>query len=262
LSFDAALTNDAARVALAWDDDAPKDGGIRVAVVPLAGGSPSANAASPAAPRVVSDGVTDVDAPRVAARLAGGWWVAWTARREESTDAGARVEAPSEARAFTWIEIVAIDTNGAPMGPIRKLTSPTGHIASFDLATRPHGELDVFARDETQSREGEGGKVVHIVVRDASVDDAVVVATGAGRGAVDLVTGANGEAWLSFIDAQDHSRVLPLGESRAPTGAATVEDALDGARLLAITSAGTPLRFVAAVPTSDAAVFRDVTCAR
>jgi hypothetical protein len=209
-----------------------------------------------------SDGATDVDSPRLAARVDGGWWAAWIARREEDSDAGARVEVPGEARAYTWIEVVSLDASGTPVGPIRKITGPTGHIGSFDLATRVHGELDVFARDEVQSREGEGGRVLHIVVRDASVDDAVTVATGAGRGALDLVVGASAAAWLAYVDAQDHSHLLALGESRSPLGPSTPEDELDGARILALLSTGNPARFVAAVPTSDAPIFRDVTCAR
>ena len=35
LSFDAAISADVSRAAITWDDDAPKDGGIRVAIVPL-----------------------------------------------------------------------------------------------------------------------------------------------------------------------------------------------------------------------------------
>ena len=151
LSFDATISNNASRLALAWDDDAPKDGGIRVAVIPLL-------AVSPVVPRVVSDGVEDVDAPRLAARANGGWWAAWVARREESPDAGPRVEAPGEGRAFTWVEIVALDDSGVPAGPIRRITALAGHVASFDLAPRAHGELDVFVRDETQAHEGEGGR--------------------------------------------------------------------------------------------------------
>ena len=253
LSFDATISNDASRLALAWDDDAPKDGGIRVAVIPLL-------AVSPVLPRVVSDGVQDVDAPRLAARANGGWWAAWLARREESPDAGPRVEVPGEARAFTWVEIVALDDSGAPVGPVRRLTAPAGHVASFDLAPRAHGELDVFARDETQAHEGEGGRILHIVVHDASVDEPVIVATGAGRGAVDLVSGATGAAWLVYVDAQDHPRLVPLGESRMPAGPATLEDELDGARLLVITSSDSLTRFAAAVPASDGPVFREVTC--
>jgi hypothetical protein len=63
-----------------------------------------------------------------------------------------------------------------------------------------------------------------------------------------------------YVDAQDHPRLVPLGESRMPAGPATLEDELDGARLLVITSSDSLTRFAAAVPASDGPVFREVTC--
>jgi hypothetical protein len=45
-----------------------------------------------------------------------------------------------------------------------------------------------------------------------------------------------------------------------PAGPATLEDELDGARLLVITSSDSLTRFAAAVPASDGPVFREVTC--
>jgi hypothetical protein len=181
LAFDAALASDGSRVALAWDDDSAK-GGIQLAVLAL-GASPPAPV-----PRLVSDGLTAVDGPRLAPRAGGGWWVAWLARREEPADSGVRgadvrlsLEVPSEARTFSWVELVALDAAGASVGAIHKLTSPSGHVATFDMAPRPRGELDVFARDETQAREGEGGRILHVVVRDAAIEDAVVVVPRARR---------------------------------------------------------------------------------
>jgi hypothetical protein len=271
LAFDAAIASDGSHAALTWDDDSAK-GGIQLATLALAAALPSAPA-----PRLVSDGVTDVDGPRVAPRAGGGWWVAWSARREEAADSGARsdavrpaLEVPSEARAFSWVELVAVDAAGASVGAIRKLTSPNGHVASFDLAARPHGELDVFARDETQTREGEGGRVLHVVVHDATIDDAIVVVPdGAGRGALDLLAGPGGEAWLAYVDGADRPRLLPLGETRAPVGSPTTEDSLEGARLLAATGAS---RLVGAFPGpaadlpdaqgDSAPVLREVACVR
>jgi hypothetical protein len=274
LAFDAAIASDGSHVAIVWDDDSVK-GGIQLATLALAA------TPSPApAPRLVSDGITDVDGPRVAPRAGGGWWVAWSARREEAADSGARsdavraaLEAPSEGRTFSWVELVAVDAAGASVRAIHKLTSPGGHVASFDIAARSHGELDVFARDETQSREGEGGRILHVVVRDAAIDDAIVMAPdGAGRGALDVLTGPAGEAWLAYVDGADRPRLLPLGETRAPVGPPTTEDSLEGARLLVATGpsrligvfsgAGADRPDAQADGSEGAPVLREVTCVR
>ena len=283
LALDAAPSADESRVALVWDEDegAPvgnagavslpnaTTAGITLGVVPLGAGQPLA-------PRVVSGDTADPDSPRLAPRAGGGWWVAWIAHRAEgATDAGVRaattapVEAPAEDRVYSWIEIVAVSDEGAPAGPPRRITSATGRAASFDLALRPHGGLDVFVRDETQSREGEGGRIfrVDVAAEGTAEEPVVVVPSGAGRGSVDLVTGAgpregDGErSWLTFSDPQDRTLVVPLDTSRAPAGAASVEEALEGGRLLALVPGGHPARFLAAFPGVEGALFRVVECA-
>jgi hypothetical protein len=257
LSFDAALSTDAARAALAWDEDAS---GIMVAVVPLGGDKPGA-------PHLVSGPTLDVDSPRLAPKAGGGFWAAWMAHRpEEKPDASARpgaaLEAPAEERVYTWIELATVGPDGAPQGAPLRITPALGHAASFDVAARATGELDLVVRDETQSREGEGGHVAHFVVRPdgALADPVVLVASGAGRGSVDLVGGLDG-AWLAFSDPQDRTLLLPLGPALAPAGSSSVEDGLEGGRLLLATAAGPPARFVAAFPATDGALFREVTCA-
>jgi hypothetical protein len=262
LAFDAALSTDGNRVALVWDEDAVTGGGITVAVVPLGPGKPLA-------PKVVSGDTADPDGPRIAPRAAGGWWVGWTAHRPEVVvDAGVRggsssVEAPAEDRVYSWVEIVGVGDDGAPAGAPRRITPPLGHAASFDLAPRPGGELDVVVRDETQAHEGEGGRIIHLVVRpDGGLEEpGVMISSGVGRGSVDLVTGPGASAWLTYSDAQDHSMAVPLGPARAQLGLPSVEDILEGGRLLALASAGPPARFIAAFPGADGALFREVTCA-
>jgi hypothetical protein len=263
LAFDAALSADGGRVALVWDEDAVTGGGITLAAVPLDGGRAPA-------PRVVSADSADPDSPRVAPRAAGGWWVAWTAHRSEAaTDAGAGavpvlVEGPAEDRAYSWIEVAIVGDDGAPSGAPRRITPALGHVASFDLAPRSSGELDVMVRDETQTREGEGGRVVHVVVRpDSGIDEpAVLVPAGVGRGSVDLVTGEGNLSWLTFADAQDRILAVPLGPTRAPLGSPSIEDVLEGGRLLVLAGAGSPARFAAAFLGGDGALFREATCAR
>jgi hypothetical protein len=263
LAFDAALSTDGSRALLVWDEDAVTVGGITVASVLLSGGRAPA-------PRVVSGDTLDPDGPHVAPRAAGGWWVAWTAHRPESVaDAGARAvatspaEVPAEDRAYSWVEVVTVGDDGAPGGAPRRITSALGHVASFDLAPRSDGELDVVARDETQAREGEGGRVLHVVVHSdgGAGETTVMLPAGAGRGSVDLVTGAGDAAWLTLSDAQDRPLVLPLSPARAPLGAPSIEDALEGGRLLTLATAGPPARFFAAFPAADGALFREVTCA-
>jgi hypothetical protein len=269
LAFDASLSADASRAAVVWDDDTPsgerKTGGITVAVAPLGGGQPLAS-------RIVSGDTAEPDGPRLLAREpkeGGGWWVAWMAHRPELlADAAARpgaavAEAPAEDRSFTWIEVIAIGDDGAPAGPPRRITSATGHAGAFDLAPHPHGGLDVLVRDETQLREGEGGRILHVVVSaDGRADEpAVIVPAGVGRGAIDVVLGATGAAWLAYSDAQDRTLLVPLGPGRSALGAASIEDALEGGRFLTVAGEGALTRFTAAFPGADGPLFREVACA-
>jgi hypothetical protein len=275
LAFDASLTLDGSRAAVVWDDDAggaDKPGGITVAVAPLGGGEPLA-------PRVISGETADPEAPRLAPRE-GGWWVAWLAHRpESSSDAGAHpgpvvAEAPAEDRVFTWIEVVAIGSDGAPIAPPRRITSPVGRAASFDLAPRAHGGLDVVVRDEIQVREGEGGRILHVAVfSDGRAEDPIVIVpAGVGRGAIDLVGGPGDKAWLAYSDPQDRALLVPLVRDALAGGAverASVEEVLEGGRILtvasaanvSVTSQAAPSRFTAAFPGAAGALFREVACA-
>jgi len=239
-------------VLVAWEEDAADRG---VVLVAMAGEKP----------RAVSPETTDADAPRVALRP-GGFWVVWLAHKADSTrsaDDEHRLEAPAEKRTSQWIEIVALDDHAAPLAPARPLTGPSGHIGGFDLATRPSGELDVLARDDEQPTEGAGGRILRITLhgeRGETADPAaVVVADGVGRGAIDLVTARNGaDAWLAFADVADHTRLVALGDARAPLGAPSGEAALDSARLLGVTA---PDTLLAAFPSEDAQL-RLVRCKR
>jgi hypothetical protein len=260
LSFDAALSVDASHAAIVWDEDEAK-GGITLGVVSLAGGRP-------VAPRVVSGETADPDGPRLATRSAGGWWVAWIAHRVDSAaDAsGGSLEAPAEDRAYSWLEVVTVAEDGSPIGPPRRITSASGRVASFDVAPSSRGGLDVVARDETQPREGEGGRVLHVVVQpDGTPEDpSVLVSSGVGRGSVDLVTGLGEESWLAFSDMQDRAAVVPLGSARGASGLPSVEEALEGGRLLTLTpvagAAGARGHFVAAFPGIEGPLFREIAC--
>ncbi len=273
LAFDAAVSADGARAAIVWDADSEsaangassaRGGGITIGVVPLGGGAPLAA-------RVVSGQTADPDAPRIAPRGSGGWWVAWIAHRPEAaSDSGAgaaiapAIETPAEIAVYSWLELVSVGEDGAPLAAPRRITPSLGHVASFDLASRGRGALDVVVRDETQTREGEGGRVLRVVVPpDGEAEQpSVLVPNAVGRGSVDLVAGAS-DAWLTFSDLQDRALVLPMGAAQG-TGLATpsVEGALEGARLLALSASepGKAARFLATFPAVEGPLFREVTC--
>ena len=261
---------------IAWDEDAPaRDRGI-IKVAHVAFGAPAAK--KPETGTIVSPEGSDAEAPRLAPRK-GGAWLVWTARRPEPLGDAAiddtRIEAPAERRVFQWIEIVALDEHGAVAGAVRKLTPPTGHAGAFDLALRPGGDLDVLVRDDDEASEGAGGAVRRFAVRGDTVEGPVTIAPdGVGRGTVDVIAGSDGE-WLAYDDPTDHTRVVPLGDARA-RALASVEPALDGARLLVtlgeggatgapgVPSAGPDggtASLVAVFPSADAQL-RRVVCGR
>jgi hypothetical protein len=117
----------------------------------------------------------------------------------------------------------------------------------------------VFARDDDQPSEGAGGSLSRITVHEGggTIDAPVVlVAEGVGRSAFDVVTAAPNSAaqagpaqtWLSYVDAGDHVRVVPLSPVRALAGLPSVEPALEGGRILAVTPTGS---LIAAFPTEE-----------
>ncbi len=263
---------------IAWDEDAPgRDRGV----IKLARVRFAADAGRAGTGTVVSPDGSDAESPRLAPRP-GGAWLAWIARRPEPlvpSDAAlddTRIEAPAERRAYQWIELLALDAEGAPVGAVRKLTSTSAHVGAFDLAPRGSGgDLDVVVRDEDEAAEGAGGKLTRVTVHAEAAGGAggvdapvTLVAGGAGRGAVDLVSG-DGSEWLAFGDTSDRTRVVRLGDTRLAIGAPSVEPSLDGARLLlavrsgaagAADAAGTTT-LIAAVP-GDEKPLRRVVCRR
>jgi hypothetical protein len=240
---------------VAWDEDAPVatrngagspaggHGVIKVAIIePTRAGEP----------HVASPETSDADEPQVVSR-AGGYWVAWLAHRPQvhaeagtSTDAQALtdLEAPAEARESRWIESVALDDAGKAAGPVRRLTSASGHVSAFTLAARPtpspsQDTLDVFARDDEEASEGVGGRLLRVTVHVDSADPpTVLVPDGAGRGPPELL--GSGPSWLVYADSADHTRILPLGEAGSPLGAPSVEPALFEARALTGTPGAAP----------------------
>lgn len=226
---------------VAWDEDAPAAPGALLAdrgVVKVQLLGPNARA------RVASPDATDAESPRLLARR-GGYWLAWLARRSESSeDAGAAsaVEGPGERRAHRWVEIVALDAKGEAASPIRRVSPEKGHVASFELATAEGGgsdaQLVVIVQDETAHAEGAGERIVRYAIED-KVDGAELLDGGVGHALAELLPpGADAAAprWLAFTDTTEHAHLVPLGPALRLAGTPTTEPALDGSRVLASAS--------------------------
>src|SRR5690606_15725718 len=131
-------------VLVAWDEDAPIAPGKYVSERGLGKVQPLGSAAKA---KVASPEPSDAEGPRLLARP-GGAWLAWLARRPEG-DMTWAVEGPAEQRSYRWIELVALDLGGQPVGPVRRVSSDRGRVTSFSLAGASAGGLVVVAVDES-----------------------------------------------------------------------------------------------------------------
>jgi hypothetical protein len=266
LAFDLAwpsggATGAAAAPLVAWDEDAPLGAGQLLAdrgvvKVQLLGGAKA---------RVASPDTTDAEAPRLLAKRGGGYWLAWLARRPESTeDAGAAAEGPGEGRAYRWVELVVLDAKGEPTSPVRRITPEKGRVASFDLAAAVaeggsgDARLVLLVQDEAAHSDGAGERIVRYVVGGGEkdrVESGDLLDGGVGHALVDLLTtpdDSHAPRWLAFSDLQEHTHVVPLGPSLALGAAPTAEPSLDGARVVAAGASAEVLYAVGAAGGTDA----------
>ncbi len=262
LAFDVA--SGAAGAAIAWDEDAigNERGDVKLAIL-------SPDTKEIASSKIVSPDGSDAELPRIVARR-GGFWIVWVASRLENPDAGLElgqaIERPAEERRFKWLELQLVDDHGAIVGPTKKLTSQTGRVALFDLAARADAPdvLDIVARDDDQSNEAVGARIVRITVNGDKADPPIaIVGDGVGRGVPDLLPAGPGgvpAAWLSFIDVHDASRIVPLDASRTPLAAPSAEEALDKGRPILVAGAADSL--LSAFSTDTGAELRIVTCTK
>ncbi len=277
LSFDLAVTG--ADGLLVWDD---VDVDAKASPVNGSKTSPEPRGVVKAAPftrdqaasaRDVSPPESDADRARVVPSGAGFdvLWIASTPEPPAADAAGPAVEATGEARAFGWIELVAVDAHGVPQGPVRRLTSPTGHVSAYDVRPmRAAGEVGpagllVVARDDGEASDGSGGTLVRVRVRGAenAVDDAPLPTAGLGRGAPSFA----GDA-LFWIGKDEQARLLALAPDGEPLGRPSLEGALDDAQpllflgpSLAAPEAGAPpSRMLVAAPSNPAGPLRLFTC--
>ncbi|MDB4941921.1 MAG: hypothetical protein JWP97_1455 [Labilithrix sp.] len=255
LAYDIAWTTSDGPGLVAWDEDAPPlpqqllvDRGV-VKVQLLATGATA---------RIASPDRSDAEAPRLLAR-AGGYWLAWIARRNEATEDGgaaSAVEALAERRAFRWVEIVALDAKGEATSPVRRVSPERGHVASFDLV-RSGDQVVVLAQDETAHVENAGERIVRFTVDGERIEGTDVVDGGIGHALADLLV-RDGGHFLAFLDRDEHAHLLPLGPALAAAGPTTAEPVLDAARVLGL--APPDSLFAVATTPAGGAELRRFTC--
>jgi hypothetical protein len=236
-----------------------------------------------AAGRDVSPPESDAELPR-AVPHGNGFAVLWIARRPEPTSGldGAAAEAVGEARVFGWLEMVMVDAQGAPIGPVRRLTSLAGHVSAYDVEARgaPAGGgaplLLVVARDDGEAVDGSGGSLFRVRVVGDNIESAVALATdGLGRGAPGFISAAGDETpstsasplALAWVAGGEQVRLVPLDTAGAPTASASAEDELSDARALLFIggrSSAPPagLEVLVATPSDAAAQLRVFACSR
>jgi hypothetical protein len=187
----------------------------------------------------VSPPGSDAEAPRVV-RGPSGFFVLWIASASEpgaELDAGSDrfpTEATGEARTNGWIEMLALDVQGVPRGPVVKLTPERGHVSSYDVVGlergMPPGVL-VVARDDGELADGTGGTLLLVRATDSGADAPVVVPSGGlGRGAPAIVDAQ--PLWVTWVGDHEDLRMLPLAVAGGSEGVASVEESLGEARPL------------------------------
>jgi hypothetical protein len=257
-SRDDSLSFDVSSTLVVWDEARPgpaPTGVIRVAELAADG--------RPGPARNVSPIESDAEMPRIASS-AGTTLVFWLDRKPEdgsTVDASTASEVTGEARAYSWLQVAAVDPHGTLTGPPRRLTSQTGHVSSYDIAVLPpaasRAEVLVVARDDGEAVDGSGGALLRVRVRADGQDPALAFATdGLGRGAPAFVDGS--PPWLSWVSTGEEARLLSLDGAGAPTQLPSVEPAMNDGRPLAWVEQGHLM--LAAMPGDDSAQLRVLSC--
>jgi hypothetical protein len=234
--------------------------------------------------RDVSPPGSDAEMPRAVADGAG-FFVLWLARRPDAPppapgrerEASTDIESPGEVRAFGWLEAVVVDATGAATGPVRRLTSTSGHVSTYDVragVVGPHPVILVVARDDGEAVDGEGGSLLRVRVRNDEPEAPVELPTdGLGRGPPSFVQGP--ASWLAWVGPREELRLLPLDEMGDGLGPPSAEEGLDEARPLLSLAGGGPVagpeggaqsrrdaRVLVASPREKAAQLRVFHCPR
>jgi hypothetical protein len=149
--------------------------------------------------------------------------------------------------------MVPVDSQGTATGPVRRLTSPAGHVSAYDIeAEEPTSgsgspSLLLVARDDGEAIDGSGGVLLRVRVTAEAVDPPVAIAAdGLGRGAPSFVSAARAAGppggshalAVAWIASGEQSRLILLDAAGAPTAAPSAEDDLGDARALLFIGAG------------------------
>ncbi|MDP9148783.1 MAG: hypothetical protein M3O36_02405 [Myxococcota bacterium] len=199
--------------------------------------------------RDVSPSESDAESPRVLS-LDAGFIVTWLARRPEpwvGSESSANQEATGEARAYGWLEAIALDPRGNAAGPVRRLTSVAGHVSTYDIQRLPaaRGAVLIVARDDGEAVDGSGGGLLRVRVgEDGAEPPTEFPSEGLGRGAPAFVSAP--APWLAWVGPREQLRLLPLDSAGAPVTPPSAEDAFDEARPLVLLRADVATAFDAA----------------
>lgn len=250
------------RVFVVWDEwsGLAKHGRVLGAVIPLDPNSPL-----PAAGQALSAPGADAEAPRISSRP-GGYWVAWLVNEGQSAE-GARVYDPGEqsnasraAYGERAIEVMALDSAGAALGPALRVVAGRAGVVGYDLVTSPSGGAWLVWRQDAPTPGASGGRVMMADIRaDGSFDLAPLEVGSVGAGEPSwLVSPAPEGPWLTLPDEQD--RTLLMRVERPFETSAPVDLGSDLAGAAALAAAGSSVLFV--TPRSGALEFFAAACER
>ena len=244
-----------------WDESA-SDGGLRgvVRVTAIEGDRAGA-------PRELSLADIDAESPRVVAR-GDGFYAFWIARKSDTRatpDASTSLEVVAAPRSNAWLQMAAVDAQGAVASPIQTLTAPSGHVSAYDVALVPGGGVKLLAvvRDDGEAVDGSGGALLRIVVREGGADAPTALVTdGLGRGSPLWVDSE--QPWLAWAGADEQLRLFPLDTAGLPLGAPSIEEGLTAGRPLSDLGGSVPptRRLLVATPDEAVAQLRVFTCSR
>lgn len=209
-----------------WDEDGPSSGLIQVSTFD------AANATNATTPRTISPPGVDAESPRLAARPAGGYWLAYIARRAgaESPEAGYEAEPVG----FRWIEVLPLDAQGSPTGAARAATSRDAHAMVFDMTALDDGSALLVWRDNDTPLDSAAGPVMRTVVHTASIEQpSVLLTSDSAGGAPTLLAG-----WIAVTDAADTTRLAPVGRAGELTGPWSTEPDIGAGEPIAVGSEG------------------------
>jgi hypothetical protein len=254
LAMDLAASGDSAIVV--WDEI--KDDSSRVLMSSFA----ASTASKATAPRVISAEKTDAGSPRLIAKK-DGFYLLYIARGAELEHADedhpelkqkaedkAKAQAQAQAkdkdkdqkddevddsrgeRVFSsWVEVVSLDTNGAPASSPVKLTKETGHITGYDVAPAADGFALVW-RDEDSPSGAAGGavRILHVTSAGPQPVETITDESG-GDSPGGQRTFAEGipsllDGWVSVPEATGRTMIGRISSEAHPTETISEEPSL------------------------------------